>query len=142
MAKPHFSAKTCRKVHRGGYLKCGHKIFIEVENSSSFSHLRKYFSSNGRGEPSRQGGLPPACVLPLPRSPPANPENRVALAKSGWLRTLGCWKHELERSGTDGSSQLQIQEAAVHHEDIDILGSPPVPDRRNTSFVLSVALPA
>jgi hypothetical protein len=30
----------------------------------------------------------------------------------------------------------------VHHEDIDILGSPPVGDRRNTAFVLSVALPA
>jgi hypothetical protein len=30
----------------------------------------------------------------------------------------------------------------VHHEDIDILGSPPVRDCRNTAFVLSVALPA
>jgi hypothetical protein len=46
MAKPHFSVRIHEKLHRGDYLRLGHKIFIEYANSSSCIRLYVYFSSN------------------------------------------------------------------------------------------------
>lgn len=88
MEKHHFFAIIHKKLHRGDYLRFGRRIFIGNPNSSSYSHLCIFLSSNERRIPCGLTGRqrffgrrlknPLNCLRPMLRCP------REA--------RLSCWK--------------------------------------------------